>query len=479
MPPKSGIAKSIRRDENRISRALKQESTHLRGKLQRSSNVANFKSEKTREAAPPVAMGFQTMMHSETEHRVRGLDLVGTVAGSTATGTQLLRFPFYPAAIQNTRLQLYSTMWEKYRINGLRYHVRTGAATTLVGTYVGYVDFDPLDDNNNLEVAVRTALDHQGSVESSQYMPSIVSAIQRGKQNMLYTQGATGRTQDLLVHSVFYMIQNIPSTTATFASVLVEYDITFYNAVNESILTLPQAASWYTGSSANITTAQPLGLVTDILTAQTGSVLTLVVNTNAYNDFGLGHNDSTSLPINSVVFRRPGVWSVEMRWAAVTSVTTPAATLFTNVDTSTYGSLARVGTDRALGSTLTSASVNTVVRAVKGSAAQSILGYLTYSATIVGNASFVLEIHQLPDLTAANWALPKAIKYQKIEEIEVKSDTKPVMASCPTRELSTTTTASEREFDCVSYTAYGARDVPTTPARTPPDKIQKWILAPS
>lgn len=478
LPPMSmtpAAAKSLERaifNGRGNSRASKQANTRASAIRKRGDGTL-MKGERTSERAAPSAMGFTTVMHSETEHRVRGLDLVSTVTGSTTSGTQLLKFPFYPAAIQNTRLQIYSSMWEKYRVNSLRYHIRCGATTQLVGTYVGYVDFDPLDNNDDTSTAVRVALDHQGSVESSMYLSSIVRAIQSGRQNMLYTQNAVGRTQDLLTHSVFYMVQNIPSTATVFASVLVEYDVSFYNAVNEVSLTAPQAAGIFTASNAVVTTSAPYGtLATTPFSVQVASNLNVNVTATpdqVQDDFYIVQGTTPAL-----YFRKPGVFMVTHRWFA-TTVTTPSITVTTWPDPS-YGTVTRVGTDITVGSTLNTAMVTTVVRVQAGTRNSGYAGYMVPVVTLNGASSVVVSFFRMPNGTIANWTLTpseqdiRPLKKSDDQDLSERKVDLPSQASKPAvvvyegpnREMRVITTEPETPKEGrVEYVLVQSTDLPT------------------
>ena len=158
-------------------------------------------------------------------------------------------FLFNPATLVGSRLRLESGLWEKYKVNKLVMEIRPGGATTREGNFIAYIEYDVADNAAAYTGvnAVRNATSHQGSVESNHYTPfNVFSDEKLAMQQRLYCN-PNGHTSDLSNYCRLVAVQNLPASAATaFASVHVHWDITFFDAVNESNLTVPA----YTGGFA-------------------------------------------------------------------------------------------------------------------------------------------------------------------------------------------------------------------------------------
>jgi len=169
--------------------------------------------------------------------KVSGREFLGDIilfAGSHAPGDTIFTQNIAPQSIVNSRLYLFSTMYEKYRFRKLRLNFVTQQPTSVEGQYIAYFDYDPADADpvgiNNVVKAYSAST----NVASNFWQHAEFMMNQNLAQTSYYT--STGVDDRVEIQSVFKIVLNSSlsggmwASDVTIGTVYITYECDFYGS---------------------------------------------------------------------------------------------------------------------------------------------------------------------------------------------------------------------------------------------------------
>lgn len=196
-------------------------------------------------------------------------------------GSILYSIPLAPDRVNNTRLSLYSKMFEKYQILDMKFHFNTACPTTAAGTYVHFVDRDGSDTPLAGEALIRHAYSVTSNTARSWWESSSVLYRPEDPQRFYYTSstGATGVDPRLSTPGVYYFacstdLQDpaVSGSPTTRGEVWVEYKIHWYDPTIETPIEAAQSSVGSGAGSVTLTQGNYLSFNTGIAPVVSGGV---------------------------------------------------------------------------------------------------------------------------------------------------------------------------------------------------------------
>lgn len=235
------------------------------------------KAQKKKQPKPAPMIGIQERMPKSVNRRakfrvsmapngssvtVKGTDYVAavnaTMNGPLARGQILASEFLSPSAILNTRLELYSKMYEKYYIEEICYHFVSALPTTTPGSYIHFIDRDSADPTaQTADSLIKLGFSVDSSTNAHLFESSTMCYRPTDLQKFYYCRLATGDAASganiRLESPGRYYLVSLSNTSTTFSSgttlgdLWVDYVIRFFdptieNPVDTAVATVVSAS---------------------------------------------------------------------------------------------------------------------------------------------------------------------------------------------------------------------------------------------
>lgn len=292
--------------------------------------------------------------------KVNGREFLGniTLAASTtfAPGDTMFTQNIAPQDIAASRLFLFSTMYEKYRFRKLRLDFVSQVATSEVGQFIAYFDYDPADSSPTGTDAVVKAYSASTNVASNFWSHTSFIMNQNLAQTSYYT--STGIDNRVEVQAVFNMIINSALTTTaahTIGSVYITYECDFYGAEFQSSISNNSIGhATYIKKISSIAVAAGTNATLNNKVKPLNNNLLSLTSSAFFNDPA---TDAGSIGI-ALTFNEPGLYQVDLLMSDVNFTIvatggifdgTPNTELSSNMSSIGFGQLLQVTPSDGIG----------------------------------------------------------------------------------------------------------------------------------
>jgi hypothetical protein len=195
--------------------------------------------------------------------RLKGSDYVGSLATGVSggpIGSVLADILVAPGEFDNTRIQQFSSLFERYRVRSWTFWYIPSVPSTQAGQFLAYPDYD-VSDSLSPTLPLNEAMAHMGSQLFNVYSETPIQFDRVDPFTDLFTD-AEGTDQRLTyVGRIRFLAASALGASVSFGTIYMEYDIDFYipqlqSTAIETVVTgtaslkscTPQAASVSNGA---------------------------------------------------------------------------------------------------------------------------------------------------------------------------------------------------------------------------------------